>query len=155
MLGMAHVAADETLGTDIVDAWGGVRRRLRRGAARVVGGDLLTPAEVEVLRLVADQPGLTVRETADALHLAANTVSTLVGGLAERGLLDRRRDERDRRAVRLTVTAAARRRMRAWHDERNRLLTLALADLSEDDRAALETSLEPMRRLAIALEELT
>lgn len=152
---MSHVAAQETLGADLVDAWGGVRRRLRRGAARVVAGDLLTPAEVELLRLVAGRPELTVREAADALHLAGNTVSTLVGGLAERGLLDRRRDERDRRAVRLSVTAAALQRMRAWHDERNRLLTLALADLSDEDRAALEASLEPMRRLAIALEGLT
>jgi DNA-binding MarR family transcriptional regulator len=152
---MPIATTDETLGTDLVDAWSGVRRRLRRGAARVVAGDLLTPAEVEVLRLVAGRPGLTVRETADALHLAGNTVSTLVGGLAERGLLARRRDERDRRAVRLTATPAARRRMRAWHDERNRLLTLALAELSADDRAALEASLEPMRQLAIALEGLT
>ena len=155
MMSMSQLAADEALGADLVDAWGGVRRRLRRGAARVVAGDLLTPAEVELLRLVAGRPDLTVREAADALHLAGNTVSTLVGDLAERGLLDRRRDERDRRAVRLTVTAAARRRMRAWHDERNRLLGVALADLSEDDRAALEASLEPMRRLAIALEGLT
>src|SRR5690349_19011095 len=137
---MSQAAADEALGADLVDAWGGVRRRLRRGAARVVPGDLLTPAEVELLRLVAARPELTVREAADALHLAANTVSTLVGGLADRGLLSRRRDERDRRAVRLTVTAAARRRMRAWQDERNRLLTLALADLSDEDRAALEAS---------------
>jgi DNA-binding MarR family transcriptional regulator len=138
-----------------VDAWGGARRRLRRGAARVVPGDLLTPAEVELLRLVARRPQLTVREAADALHLAGNTVSTLVGGLADRGLLDRRRDERDRRAVRLTVTPAARRRMRAWQDERNRLLTLALTELTPEERAALEASLAPMRRLAAALEELT
>jgi DNA-binding MarR family transcriptional regulator len=152
---MAHVVADEILGADLADAWGGVRRRLRRGAARVVAGDLLTPAEVELLRLVAGRPELTVREAADALHLAANTVSTLVGGLADRGLLDRRRDERDRRAVRLTVTPAARRRMRAWHDERDRLLTLALAELSPEDRASLGASLAPMRRLAAALEGLT
>jgi DNA-binding MarR family transcriptional regulator len=155
MLGMAHVVSDETLGADLVEAWGGVRRRLRRGAARVVAGDPLTPAEVELLRLVAGRPALTVREAADALHLAANTVSTLVGGLADRVLLDRRRDERDRRAVRLTVTPAARLRMRAWHDERNRLLTLALVELTPEDRASLDASLEPMRRLAVALERLT
>jgi DNA-binding MarR family transcriptional regulator len=152
---MSHAVADETLGAELVDAWGGARRRLRRGAARVVPGDLLTPAEVELLRLVARRPELTVREAAEALHLAGNTVSTLVGGLADRELLDRRRDERDRRAVRLTVTPAARRRMRAWQDERNRLLTLALAELSSEERAALEASLAPMRRLAAALEELT
>jgi DNA-binding MarR family transcriptional regulator len=152
---MLDAATDEILGADLVDAWGGVRRRLRRGAARVVAGDLLTPAEVELLRLVAGRPGITVREAADALHLAGNTVSTLLGGLAERGLLDRRRDERDRRAVRLTVTRAARVRMRAWQDERNRLLTLAVAELSAADRTALEASLEPMRRLAAALEGLT
>jgi hypothetical protein len=43
--------------------------------APVVAGELLTPAEVEVLRLVAARPSLTVRETADALHAWLQAVS--------------------------------------------------------------------------------
>jgi DNA-binding MarR family transcriptional regulator len=150
---VVSTATADRLATDLADAWGGVRRRLRRGARRVVEGDPLTPAAVELLRLVDARPSIGVREAADALHLAPNTVSTLVSALADRGLLQRRADPADRRAARLEVTAGARRRMRTWRDERDRLLAGALERLPVEDRRALEASVGPLRRLLAALEE--
>src|SRR4051812_46290319 len=78
------------LASELTAAWGGVRRRLRRGARAALGGEPFTGAQVELLRLVEAQPGVGVRDAAAALHLAANTVSTLVGGLVAAGLLERR-----------------------------------------------------------------
>ena len=88
--------AEQLLAEELAAAWGGVRRRLRRGARAVVGGEPLTGAQVELLRLVEAQPGVGVRDAAAALHLAPNTVSTLVGGLAGAGLLTRTRRPRRR-----------------------------------------------------------
>lgn len=146
---------EETLAADLSAAWGGARRRLRRGARAVVGGEPLRGAQVELLRLVEAQPGIGVGEAAGALHLAPNTVSTLVGGLVAQGLLERRRDPGDRRAARLELTAAARERMRRFRDERDRLLAAALAELDAEDVEALRASLPALERLLAALERRT
>jgi DNA-binding MarR family transcriptional regulator len=143
---------EEALASELTTAWGGVRRRLRRSARAKVGGEPLTGSQVEVLRLVETQPGVGVRDAAAALHLAPNTVSTLVGGLAAAGLLDRRPDPDDRRATQLHLTPAATTRLRRWRDERDRVLADALAHLDADDRASLEASLPALERLLAQLE---
>jgi len=149
---MPAATLEETLAADLAAAWGGVRRRLRRGARAVVGGAPLTGAQVELLRLVEAQPGIGVGEAAAALHVAPNTVSTLVGHLVGHGLIERRPDPADRRAARLELTTAARERMRRFRDERDRLLAAALAELDAEDVAALNASLPAMERLLAALE---
>ena len=143
---------EEALAAELTTAWGGVRRRLRRSARARVGGEPLTGSQVEVLRLVETQPGVGVRDAAAALHLAPNTVSTLVGGLAAAGLLDRRPDPDDRRATQLHLTPAATTRLRRWRDERDRVLASALEHLDAEDRRRLEASLPALERLLAELE---
>jgi DNA-binding MarR family transcriptional regulator len=145
-------ATDEALAAELAATWGGVRRRLRRGARAAVGGEPLTGSQIELLRLVEGRPGIGVRDAAATLHLAPNTVSTLVGGLVALGLLDRAPDPGDRRAARLFLTAAATERIRRWRDERDRLLSAALAELDPADTAALRASLPALERLLAVLE---
>jgi len=140
------------LASELTAALGGVRRRLRRGARAALGGEPFTGAQVELLRLVEAQPGVGVRDAAAALHLAANTVSTLVGGLVAAGLLERRADPDDRRVARLALTPAATLRIRRWRDERDRLLAAALESLEPEDRAALRASVPALERVVEALE---
>jgi DNA-binding MarR family transcriptional regulator len=144
--------AEETLAAELAAAWGGVRRRLRRGARAAVGGEALTGSQVELLRLVQTQPGVGVRDAAAALHLAPNTVSTLVGGLVAAGLLERRPHPVDRRAARLALTDAATARLQRLRDERNRLLAAALAELDDPDVAALRSAVPALEALLVALE---
>src|SRR4051794_41836898 len=99
---------EETLAADLANAWGGARRRLRRGARAAVGGEPLTGAQLELLRLVEAQPGIGVGEAAGALHLAPNTLSTLVGHLLPHGPLERRPHPDDRRPARPPLTHAPR-----------------------------------------------
>jgi len=143
---------EEVLAAELAEAWARVRRRLRRGARAVVGGEPLSGAQLELLRVVEGRPGIGVAEAAAALDVAANTVSTLVSGLVAVDLLARGRDPGDRRAARLTLTATARRRLARYRDERGRLLAGGLRELSDDDRAALEASLPALGRLLTALE---
>jgi DNA-binding MarR family transcriptional regulator len=144
--------AEETLAAELTAAWGGVRRRLRRGARAAIGGEALTGSQLELLRLVETQPGVGVRDAAAALHLAPNTVSTLVGGLVAAGLLERRLHPVDRRAARLVLTADATARLQRRRDERNRLLAAALAELGAGDVEALRTSVPALEALLTVLE---
>jgi|ERR1700755_3510522 DNA-binding MarR family transcriptional regulator len=143
---------EETLAADLGAAWGATRRRLRRRARAVIGGEPLTGSQIELLRLVEGQPDIGVRDAAAALHLAPNTVSTIVGALVALGLLERRPDPDDRRAARLVLTAPARERLRRYRDERDRHLAAALQELDSDDLLALQASLPALERLLAVLE---
>ncbi|RIV36025.1 MarR family winged helix-turn-helix transcriptional regulator [Micromonospora radicis] len=138
---------DETLG-ELSTALGDLHRVLRRRASQRSGRVALPDAQVEVLRLVQRQPGISVREAAERLGTAANTVSTLVGELTAAGLLSRERDPADRRTVRLGLTDAARERITAYGQHRRDLLGAALAELDAGERERLLTAVPALARLA-------
>ncbi|WP_103341847.1 MarR family winged helix-turn-helix transcriptional regulator [Amycolatopsis sp. CA-126428] len=131
----------------------GIRRVVRRRVRADVPGVPLPGAQVELLRVVADHPGIGVAAAARELHLANNSVSTLVNQLADAGLLRREADPADRRAARLEVTAAAADRMAAWRRARTGLVADALAKLSEEDTAAIGQALPALEKLMGILKE--
>ncbi|MEH1097809.1 MarR family winged helix-turn-helix transcriptional regulator [Micromonospora sp. CPCC 205561] len=138
---------DETV-DQLGGALGDLHRMLRRAATQRAGRVALPDAQVEVLRLVQRWPGIGVREAAERLGTAPNTVSTLVGELTAAGLLCRERDPADRRTVRLELTVAARERMAAYGRHRRDLIGAALAELDGPDRDALLAAAPALRRLA-------
>ncbi|MFV2113543.1 MarR family winged helix-turn-helix transcriptional regulator [Micromonospora sp. LOL_025] len=138
---------DETV-DQFAGALGDLHRVLRRAATQRAGRTALPDAQVEVLRLVQRRPGTGVREAAERLGTAPNTISTLVGELTAAGLLRRERDPADRRTARLELTDAARERMAAYGRHRRDLLDAALAELDGPDREALLAAAPALRRLA-------
>jgi len=131
----------------------GIRRVVRRRVRADVPGSPLPGAQVELLRVVADRPGIGVAAAARELHLANNSVSTLVNQLADSGLLRREADPVDRRAARLEITAAAADRMAAWRRARTGLVADALAELSEEDTEAIAQALPALEKLVGILKE--
>jgi DNA-binding MarR family transcriptional regulator len=131
----------------------GIRRVVRRRARAEVPGFPLPGAQVEVLRVVADHPGIGVAAAARELHLAANSVSTLVNQLVDAGLLRREADPADRRAARLAITDAARERMASLRRARTGLVAEALTGLSEEDKAAIDQALPALEKLMGILKE--
>ncbi len=142
------------LADELVEALGAVRRQLRRVAGRPWPAGPLSAAQVDLVRLVRREPGLPVNRAAEALGLAPNTVSTLVGQLTEAGVLRRTRSPADRRVAQLEITAAARRRIEGWRDQRAELVAGALDRLGPDDRRAIAGALPALGRLAGVLAEL-
>ena len=125
----------------------GMRRVARRRLAASLNLSPLPEAQRELLFVVETNPGIGVAAAAAELGLAGNSVSTLVNALVEAGLLRREPDPADRRAVRLTLTEAARQRLKAWRTARIRLLERALASGEPGDRAAIEAALPALRRV--------
>ena len=95
--------ADELMGLAA-----GLRRVVRRRLRAQLPGPALRGAQLELLQLVEAEPGVGVAAAARSLHLAGNTVSTLVNQLVAAGMVHRAVDPADRRAARLTLTDAAR-----------------------------------------------
>ncbi|MGC9668101.1 MarR family winged helix-turn-helix transcriptional regulator [Planosporangium sp. 12N6] len=136
-----------------MDTASGLRRLVRRRLRPTMPGPALRGAHIELLRVVNDQPGIGVKAAARVLHLADNSVSTLVNQLVSAGLLQREVDPADRRAARLAPTDAARQRLRQWRSGRDRIVGTALSRLPAEDVRTIETALPALRRLLRELEE--
>src|SRR5471030_501441 len=122
---------------DLLEAVSAIRRAIRRRVGRPVELSVLTGAQLELVRLLRREPGVSIADAAARLRVAPNTVSTLVGQLADAGVLERKTDEADRRVVRLTLTPGVRRRVDAWRDRRADALGEAIARLPAADREQL------------------
>ena len=152
--GAAVPTTDRDLGAALVDAVWGLRRVTRRVVRESFPEPALPPSEAELLAAVSRAKGTSVNEAAQALQLAPNTVSTLVGRLARAGLLERRPDPADRRAARLHLTVAGHARVRQFRRHREDVLERALGTLAVDERRALAAALPAIRRLSGSLEEI-
>jgi DNA-binding MarR family transcriptional regulator len=123
----------------------------RTVGAEAAQADPLPASELEVMRLLARRPGLSVNEVARELGLRPNNVSVAVRNLEARAVLRRAPDADDGRIVRLEPTAAAlaarERREGSWGAQ----LADVLRDLSPADRAALTAAVPALQHLAGAL----
>ena len=75
---------------ELLEALSAVRRAVRRRADRPVELLALTGAQLELVRLLRREPGVSIADAAGRLRVAPNTVSTLVRQLADAGVLERR-----------------------------------------------------------------
>jgi DNA-binding MarR family transcriptional regulator len=141
----------DSLGRQLGVAIATLRRSTRRAVGAGVEPASIQPAAVELLVLVVESPGIAVSAAADALALAANTVSTLVSVLLRAGLIERGIDGRDRRVAALRPTAQGAARVEQWRAERQRVVDEALATLDARDRRAIEAAMAPLQRLTAAL----
>jgi DNA-binding MarR family transcriptional regulator len=150
--GRGEAAAGRAQAAELLVAISAVRRSARRAVRHAWASEPLPPARGELLRLVASRPGIGVAEAAQELHLAPNTVSTLVGKLTDQGLLSRARSLPDGRSVRLEVTDKGQARIEEFRDLRAELAGRALAELPDSDRAALTSAIPALVRLAEKME---
>jgi DNA-binding MarR family transcriptional regulator len=107
----------------------------------VVGGPLdLCPVEFTILQLVHENPSVTATNVAKALAVTTPGVTVRLDRLEQRGLLECRRDEKDRRTQDLSVTS---------HGET--LVSSALEQLLNADRELLAPLSEGERHMLLKL----
>jgi DNA-binding MarR family transcriptional regulator len=107
----------------------------------------LTYQQYNVLRIIDNEGPSPPAAVARRLLVTAPVVTRLAAALVEQGLLERSPDLKDRRAVRLALTPAGRRRARAM---RRDLLIAArelLEPVPQERRAALAAALDELQVL--------
>ena len=80
------------------------------------------------------------------------TMTKMVAGLVERGMVERQVDELDRRVVRLSLTDAGQSVFETMNEQVKERLAAVVAQMNEPDRAALIAGLRAFHRI-IAAEE--
>jgi DNA-binding MarR family transcriptional regulator len=141
------------LADDLYDVVGPLRRRSRRLVGAPLPHLALSGAQLELLRVVRRNPGITVAESARVLGVAPNTVSTLVGQLLALDVLVRERDTNDRRVARLDLSPSARDGLEQWRDRRASATAVALSELTLDERTRLADALPTIAKIAAGLPD--
>ena len=130
---------------EVADLIGSVARRIRTAANRDLGPLGITWSQLRALRTVDRCTGaIRMSELAARLGIARRSATSVVDELVGRGLLERRADPGDRRAVEVAVTPAGTRLLRRLQDRRRSAARQVLAALSEADLATLR---DLLRRL--------
>jgi DNA-binding MarR family transcriptional regulator len=133
-------------------------RESSRAAETRVG---MSGAQLFVLRVLADRPGLSLNELAERTRTHQSSVSTVVSRLVDEGLVERRTSAADRRRALLRVSSRGRQRLGRAPDAAQERLMDAVDALPPSDRTALASLLErvvanmalPRRRPAMFFEE--
>jgi DNA-binding MarR family transcriptional regulator len=137
--------------TRLLDVLGRIVRRLTRLGGGLDEGPALTATQrVALIETVEGEP-IRLHDLADRLGVTAPTASRAVDGLVEHGLLERRPDPDDRRAVRISLTAEG----RALVEERKtRVLAAFLPAVATMSAADQERLVELLTELDGALSAL-
>lgn len=122
--------------------------RISRLIDRQVSGGGLTRSQLSVLGTASRLGPLGVSELADIEGINPTMLSRLIAKLADAGLVRRRPDATDGRAVMVEVTAAGARLHHKLRAERTELLTLRLAGLPEGRAAELVAALPALEALS-------
>ncbi len=132
-------------------AVGRLSRRLRPTAAGIAAG--LTPTRISVLLNVVRSGPIRLSELAESEGINPTMLSRVIAEFVDGGLLERTSDEGDRRAAWVQATAAGRRLAERMRRERTDALNVALGELSERDRRAVQRALPALESLAEQLKD--
>jgi DNA-binding MarR family transcriptional regulator len=143
----AAAAGLQDLETRLIATIPQVFRHLLAHARRRPAWRRLTYQQYNVLRIIDAEGPVPPGEIARRLLVSAPVVTRLVGGLVETRLVERGRDPQDRRAVRLTLTTAGRRRASAMRRDLLAAAVELIEPLPEERRAAVAAALEELQVL--------
>jgi DNA-binding MarR family transcriptional regulator len=121
--------------------------RLARNLRRETEALGVTSHQATLLWQVRTQPGLSLRELAEAEGISAPSLSGHVDRLEAAGLLRRVRSDDDRRRVGLELTRDGRAILKRVRARRTTWLAERLARLPDEDRERVEQTLPALHRM--------
>jgi DNA-binding MarR family transcriptional regulator len=110
----------------------------------------IAPALIAALATIDREGPITLGDLAEREQLSPPSITKAVGALEERGLVERVRDEHDRRVCRVRINAKGRRRIETSRTRRTAWLTSQLAALTPEELARVAAVLEVFDRLVSA-----
>jgi|GEM_PF-1910284 DNA-binding MarR family transcriptional regulator len=118
-----------------------VLRDASRMIVRKLRGDLesldLNITQYLILRDIAESPGVNQRLLSEHIDVAQPALVAIIASLEERGLIERERNERDRRTVGLYITKEGRPLMRRALRHVEALSNVAISGMSKEESASL------------------
>ena len=144
--------ARSTLPGAMADLVAALRRAMRKAARVRQPAMPLSVAQLELLSLVEEHPGVRPGDLAGLLRLAANSVSTLANAMVGAGMLQRSPGATDRRTVEFTLTPQGEELVAQWRTTNTDLLLSAIADLDAREQKALTRALPVLEHLVAVID---
>ncbi len=113
----------------------------------------LSLIHLHVLMLLAEEGPLPMRGLADTLDVSQASMTGIVDRMEQRGLVERHRDDEDRRVVRVALTDDGRQLIVGIGTERRGHLTAMLDELTDDELAGLLLGSRALRRVRERMHE--
>ena len=126
---------------EMIRAFNIATKKLERGLG-------LSGAQLEALEILRDSPGLSPSDLACRSATDQSTASVVVKRLAESGLVERRKENGDRRRTHLVLTPEGERVLESAPPSTPSTLRSAFMRMGHGDRVALTTLLERWLTLA-------
>ena len=137
-------------------AFGNALRLHRQFMHRRLGESDVHPGQGICLSVPAHHDGIAQRDLAEAMHIAAPTLSRMLRSMEQGGLVERRADESDQRLTRVYLSDAGRAFARDAHAALADHVPAALVALSREERAELARLLDKLSAsIARSLAETT
>lgn len=128
----------------IMDSLGEAKKSLQGGFGEAGSG--FGMPHFMLMRKLIDQPdGLSISELAEASHVTSGAVSQFSELLVERGLIERVEDPKDRRIVRLKLTAKAKAKVKQKSELHRQRLGGLFTNLSDTELAQLAELVKKLR----------
>ena len=119
----------------------GVMRHLRRWPSGP-----LSLVHLHVLAVLDEEGPIPMRALAESLDVSQASATGIVDRMEQRGLVERRREDTDRRVIRVASTAAGRELLAGIAAQRRGHLAAVLDELTDDELAALLLGARAVRR---------
>ena len=113
----------------------------------------LSPARLSALSVVVFAGPRTLGELASVEQVRPPTMTHLVRGLGQQGLVRRESDDDDKRVVRISATQKGRQLLERARQLRLKGLTERIRDLNASEVAALETAIPIIERLSVTRQK--
>jgi DNA-binding MarR family transcriptional regulator len=107
----------------------------------------ITPLHFEIIRLLDQTGSLRVATIGEKLRVPKAQISQLLNKLVDLNLIERRRDDKDRRATNIGLTRRGKKIFRESEKALINSVQLSLSQLSENDLAELSVSLNKMHQI--------
>src|SRR6188508_2098588 len=143
----AGTSEETSLEASLIATVAPVMRHLVAHARRRRAWSDLTYQQYNVLRMIDTLGPQPQAEVARRLMVTAPVVTRLAGTLAETGLVQRRTDPKDKRAVLLALTPVGRRQARAMRQDLLQAAHELLEPIPEERRAGVAAALEELQVL--------
>lgn len=118
----------------------------KRGRDVLVNFDI-TPPQFNALHTLDDHGSLTMGELCDHLYLACSTATDLIDRMERNGLIERQRDQNDRRVIRLKITERGHEIIEKVIEARYEYLSGVLREVSAEERERIVCSLSQVYSL--------
>jgi MarR family transcriptional regulator, organic hydroperoxide resistance regulator len=107
----------------------------------------ITPLHFEIIRLLDGEGALRVATIGEKLHVSKAQMSQLLNKLVDLGLVERNRDDKDRRATNIGLTSRGKKIFRESENALIKSVEGSLSRLSENELEELSISLKKMQQI--------